>query len=90
MARKVTIPLSDALEARVQAQANARGTSLDECILSILTEALSDIPKVPEDREQLAAELRKGLASPAKQLSDDDWANKEASLIARHTRSRAG
>lgn len=91
MARKVTIPLSDDLEAKITAQAKARGTgSLDECVIAILNEALSAPPMLPASRDALAKELLHGLDGPDRTPSAEDWQRKKDELIARHGRSKAG
>ena len=91
MARKLTIPLSDSLEALIKAQAEARGSrSLDEAALAILTEALARPPQLPADPAEFEAELLKGLAGPGRTMTPADWEKKKADLAARHNRSKAG
>jgi hypothetical protein len=91
MARKITIPLSDALEAQVQAEAAARGgQSLDECVLALLTEALVGPRRVPGDNRALEAELRKGLDGPGRTPTARDWNRKKDDLNSRHQRNQAG
>ena len=91
MARTISIPLTDALEAQIRAEAAARGSrSLDECALDLLKEALSLPARMPTDPGELEAELRKGLQGPHRAPTQEDWARKKADLAARHTRSKAG
>lgn len=91
MARSVTIPLNDALEALIAAQATARGSrSLDEAALAILTEALARPAQVPADAAAFEAEMLKGLIGPGRAMSAADWERKKADLAARHNRSKAG
>ena len=91
MARKLTIPLSDALEAKLTEQAQARGTgSIDECVIAILNEALTGPPVLPADRESLERELLKGMDGSEHSPTPEDWQRKKDELIARHRRSKAG
>jgi hypothetical protein len=91
MARKITISLSDELEARIEAEAKARGVqSIDEYAAMLLSEGLARVPRVPSDPRALAAELLKGLEGPEWTPTREEWERKKAAMLARHARSRAG
>lgn len=90
MARKLTITLPDELEAKIEAEAKARGTSVDAWALSVLSDAVLDVPRVPETQEDLEKELLKGLEGPGIPFTREELERRKAQLTARHTRSKAG
>jgi hypothetical protein len=91
MARKITISLSDALEARLQAEAEARGSqTLEDCAAAILDEDLEELQRLRMHDEAFKSELRKGIPGPGQPWTEADRERDKQALIARHSRSKAG
>ncbi len=91
MARTVTIP--DSLAAAIEAQRKAQGlSSLDDAVVAILTRALTrqGVPTVPADEKELEAELLKGVRSPSRTPTKQEWQAKKDTLDELHRRSKAG
>jgi hypothetical protein len=89
MARKITLVLSDELEAKIKAEAEVAGQSVEDCVMLILMDAVEVAPPILSD-ERLKDELRKGLASPMSDWTEADKERAKADLLARHLRSKAG
>ncbi|HYE60967.1 MAG TPA: hypothetical protein VD997_03135 [Phycisphaerales bacterium] len=90
MARKITISISDDLEARIAERAKARGLTLEECAAISLSESLIELPRVPATQKELEVELLKGLEGPGIAPDRAYWERKKAELVARYTRNKAG
>ncbi len=91
MARTVTIP--DGLAALIESQRKAQGLpSLDDAVVAILTRALArqGVPTVPSDPKELEAELLKGVRSPSRSPTRQEWQAKKDALDEQHRRSQAG